>query len=170
MRPAEQRLPSGAQSPQQVYSARAWVCARYHRHQRQNHKHLLNKQLGSSPMCTALAMLQSAVKSLSLCHSSFKRFWLRSVAPILHQHKKKLTAPSASYCNSPESFLAGVYSHAVTQIVPLNTTSTTCIHTQKHSQLSIGHDTNRYEYSSFLCFVHSTGSSAAGRGWARQGE
>jgi len=53
MRPAEQRLPSGAQSPQQVYSPCAWVCARYHRHHRHNHKHLLNKQLGSSLISTA---------------------------------------------------------------------------------------------------------------------
>lgn len=51
--PAKHCLPSGAQSPQQVYSPCAWVCARYHRHHRHNHKHLLHKQLGSNPIPTA---------------------------------------------------------------------------------------------------------------------
>lgn len=173
MRPAEQRLPSRAQSPRQVYNPRAWVCARYRRHQRQNHKHLLNKQLGSSPICTALILPWLGSKRARVCvtrvlnASDFARF----AAPILHRHKKKSSpAPSVSYCNSPESLLAGVSSHAVTRIVPLNAASTTCIHTQERSQLSRGHGRNRYGQSSFLCSVLSTGSGVAGPGWATQGE
>lgn len=54
--PAQQCLPSGAQSPQQAYGRRAWVCACYHQDYRHNHKHSLNKQLGSTLTCKASAL------------------------------------------------------------------------------------------------------------------